>query len=239
MRNSSFSPRLAKTVLLALIISCLYVISSHAQYFSDTSYYKQPTSPPAVIVKVDLLSFLDTYSNLLIDVEYRVKPALYLQHGIGFVTGFNDYDFDSDNDEFINKPIGFKFRSEMRVYFDFVNSSRKGYYVAPALLYGYVYGNEEEVVGINCDDGCDFFRLMDYKAIRQEAAIHFKVGSQRIYNEKISLDYFVGAGSKYEWFDVSGLDLNSTDRVDEEDLQPEAGFRYSLTVGFKIGWVIK
>lgn len=228
---------LAKTILLALIISSLHVITSHAQYFSDTSYYKQPTSPPALIVKVDLLSFLDTYANLLIDVEYRIKPALYLQHGIGFVTGFNDYDFDSD--EFISNPIGFKFRNELRFYLDFANGSRKGYYLAPALLYGYVYGNEEEVVGINCEDGCDFFRLMDLKAIRQEAAIHFKIGSQRIYNEKISLDYFLGAGGKYEWFDISGLDLNSTDRVNEEDLQPEAGFRYGLTVGFKVGLVIK
>lgn len=237
MKNSICLTKWFKAIMLTLAISTGYLNDSKAQYFSDTTYYKEPTAPPKVILKLDLLSFFDTYSNLLIDVEHRLKPDLYLQHGIGFVTGFNNYDFDDD--EFINNPIGFKLRNEIRFYLDFVKKSRKGYYLAPEILYGYVFGNEEEAVGVNCDDGCEFFRLMDFRAIRQETALHLKLGSQRIYREKISLDYFFGIGYKYEWFSVSGLDLNSTDNVREEDLHPDSDFRYSLTVGFKIGLLLK
>ena len=224
-------------LILTLVTGLLYVNEGNAQYFSDTTYYKEPLAPPKVILKLDLLSFFDTYSNLLIDVEYRVKPTLYLQHGIGIVTGFNDYDFDED--EFINNPVGFKFRNEVRFYLDFARKSQKGFYLAPELLYGYVFGDEEQVLGINCDEGCDFFRLMDFKAVRQEAAVHFKIGNQRIYRETFSLDYFLGLGYKYKWFDVSGLDLNSSEVVRREDLHPESDFRYSVTIGFKIGLVLK
>ena len=226
-----------KAVVLSLAVITLHLTDARGQYFSDTIYYKEPVAPPNVILKVDLLSFFDTYSNLLIALEHRLKDDLYLQHGIGFVTGFNNYDFDDD--EFINSPIGFKLRSEIRFYLDFVRRSRKGFYLAPELLYGYVSGDEEETVGINCEGACDFFRLLEFKAIRQEAAFHLKLGSQRIYREKISIDYFFGIGYKYEWFNVSGLDLNESDVVDTEELYPEDDLRYSLTVGFRVGWLLR
>ncbi len=208
-----------------------------AQYFSDTSYYKIPVPPPKVILKIDLLSVFDTYSNLLIDVEYRLKDDLYLQHGIGFITGYNDYDFDDD--DFLDKPIGFRLRNELRFYLDFLKQSRKVFYLAPELLYGYISGDEEEAVGVNCNNECDFFRLVEYTGRRQEAAIHLKLGSQRIYKEKVVLDYFFGLGYKYRWFGASGLGLDERDDVSNEEFYPDSDFRYSLTAGFKIGLVIK
>ena len=227
----------AKAIVFSIAVYGLHFTEANAQYFSDTTFYKEPVAPPSVILKIDLLSFFDSYSNLLIAVEHRLKPDLYLQHGIGFVTGFNNYDFDDD--EFINSPIGFKLRSEIRFYLDFSRRSRKGFYLAPELLYGYIFGDEEETVGVNCEGACDFFRLVEFRAIRQEAAFHLKLGSQRIYREKISIDYFFGIGYKYEWFNVSDLGLNSSDVVNTEDLYPEDDLRYSLTVGFRVGWLLR
>ena len=237
MKNFLYQPKWAKTVFLTLVVGIFSLNPCKAQYFSDTSYYQVPVPPPKVILKVDLLSFFDSYSNLLIDVEHRLKPDIYLQHGIGFVTGFNNYDFDDD--EFINDPIGFKLRNEIRFYLDFRKQSRKAFYLAPELLYGYVFGDEEETVGVNCDNGCDFFRLVDFRAKRQEAALHLKLGNQRIYREKLAVEYFFGVGYKYEWFSVSGLDPNESNNVRREDLYPESDFRYSLTVGLKIGWLLR
>lgn len=228
----------AAVIILTLVLSTLHSSDCKAQYFSDTTYYREPIDPPTVILKVDLLSFLDTYSNLLINVEYRLRRNLYLQHGIGLVTGLNNYGFDFDNDAFINKPIGFKFRNELRFYIGYVNGSMKGHYLAPELLYGYVFGDEEQTIGINCDNGCDFFRSVDFRAQRREAAFHLKIGSQRIYNEKVSLDYFFGIGYKYKWFDVSRLDLNPSDVFDREELYPDPDFGYSLTIGLKIGLLL-
>lgn len=207
--------------------------SVSGQYFSDSLRYEEPMAPAKIIVKLDLLSVFDTYSNILLAVEYRVKPDFYLQHAIGFVTGYNNYDFDEGE---LNDPIGLKIKNEFRFYFDYRRQSTKGFYLAPEITYSYIYADKRESVGINCGNGCDFIMLVEYMAVRQSAGLNLKLGSQRIYKEKITLEYFLGIGPKYIWYDS---DVDVPDNAGSSFLTKENNLKYNLTIGFKIGLLLK
>lgn len=204
-----------------------------AQNNDDNNHSHFTIDSAKLIVKFELLSGLSAYSNLQFAAEYKIKSNLYIQHAVGYIVGYNNYTFSNPE---LDSPNGWNFRTEPRFYLSYNRAKRRGFYVAPEISYRYIYANDEQQKMESCGGDCFFIRRITFKAVRQDIALNFKVGIQKILNGLVAFDYFIGMGPKFVWYDADApkdIDSNSV------FLRREERVKYNITVGFKVGILLK
>lgn len=231
-----------KFLLISVFVLTSFV--ANAQYFSDTLYYREPTSPPKAILKMDLFSPFRHFSAISFSLEHRLKPTLYLEHQIDYLTNIDGSSLSID-------PIreiytGFQLHSELRHYLDFKAFSKKGIYIAPKIMFGHVITEKEKTLRLDCGTGCEYFKRLDYDLRENLVGLLFKFGVQRIYKESIVIDYYFGLGYKTHAFKIIGpsesekrvLILRAENRgLRRKEFENFTAATFSL--GFKIGFVLK
>ncbi|MDN5200738.1 DUF3575 domain-containing protein [Fulvivirgaceae bacterium BMA10] len=225
---------------LPVFLNLITTFGGKAQFYSDTSFFKTYKAPPKLILKIDLLSVWDKYSTPQLALEHRLKNNLYLQHEVGYVTSFKGVNLDFLEDDH-EKTSGFKLKNEIRYYFDFERQSRNGVYLAGEILVSYVYHRDAKFFGIGCDNqnGCDFYRQITYRTVDRNYGMHLKIGVNRLYKEIVSIDTFLGMGYKWNHIRTTGFQADDDIIDDTGLLTPESIWKYNLTIGLKVGIILK
>ncbi len=219
-------------VLILLLIGFQFM-EAEAQNKDEPIYHNYPIDSAKVIVKIDIISGLAAYSNLPLSVEYRIKPNFYIQHTVGYILGHNNYSFRNPD---LESPKGWNLRTEPRFYLSYKRSANRGFYLAPEIAYRYIFDEIEHQNIESCGLDCSFIRLVDFKAIRHDIALNFKIGIQKVYKGKIALDYSIGFGPKYIWHEA---DVPKDADSNSPFLSREDEFKHNITIGFKVGYLLK
>ena len=229
---------------LLIIVFVLTSFAANAQYFSDTLYFKEPTSPPKAILKMDLFSPFRHFSAISFSLEHQLKPTLYLEHQVDYLTNLDGSSLDVN--PIIDKYTGFQLHSELKHYLDFKAFSQKGIYIAPKIMFGHVVTEKENTLRLDCGSGCEYFKRVDYDLRENLVGLLFKFGVQRIYKETIVIDYYFGVGYKTHAFKIKGpsesekrvLILRAENRgLSRKQFENFTAATFSL--GFKVGFVLK
>ncbi len=229
---------------LILSVFVLTSVAANAQYFSDTLFYRAPTSPPKAILKMDLLSPFRHFSAISFSLEHRLKPTLYLEHQIDYLTNLDGSSLGIDpiNDKY----TGFQLHSELRHYLDFKAFSRKGIYIAPKIMFGHVITEKEKTLRLDCGAGCEYFKRVDYDLRENLVGLLFKFGVQRIYRESIVIDYYFGLGYQTHAFKINGASESEKrvliSRAENRGLRRKEFENFTaaaFSLGFKVGFVLK
>ncbi len=229
-----------------LLISGFVLISfaSSAQYFSDTLYYKTPKLPPKAMLKMDLLSPFRHFSAISFALEHRLKPTMYLEHQVDYLTNLDGSSLDIS--PIRDKYSGFQLHSELKRYLDFKAFSQKGIYIAPKIMFGHIITEKEKTLRLDCGTGCEYFKRVDYDLRENLVGLLFKFGVQRIYKETIVIDYYFGLGYKTHVFKIKGLSESEKRRLilraENRGLRRKEFENFTaatFSLGFKVGLILK
>ena len=229
---------------LLINVFVLTSFAANAQYFSDTLYYRVPTSPPKAILKMDLFSPFRHFSAISFSLEHRLKPTLYLEHQIDYLTNLDGSSLDIS--PIRDSYTGFQFHSELKYYLDFKAFSQKGIYIAPKIMFGNVITEKEKTLRLDCGAGCEYFKRVGYDLRENLVGLLFKFGVQRIYKETIVIDYYFGLGYKTHVFKIKGASESEKGvlilRAENSGLRRKEFENFTaatFSLGFKVGFVLK
>ncbi len=209
------------------------------QYFSDTTYFENAPGPK-LILKTNVLTPIAPYSTVQLSLEQFIRPKLSIQYSFAiYIPQKKNSAFDWFHE--FKEANGAILRSELRHYFSFKRGSQAGYYVAGELAFSYLYNNDSEFLGVNCLNRCEFQRRFDFRRSRRDVGMQFKIGKQRIYDQKVSIGYFIGIGYKYKMYQIKniepagieGVDLNTISRNKENRVD------YNMSIGLTLGLLLK
>ncbi|MDQ3535737.1 MAG: DUF3575 domain-containing protein [Bacteroidota bacterium] len=198
--------------------------------------------PADLIIKLAPLSLIDFKQSLQVAVEYKIKPRTTFQNEIGYINNLlNLYTYDD-----YRNMKGLRTRFEIRFYqknfFDYVS----GFYIAPEIFY--VYTNYQRIgeLGRGCLAGrCDYFERKKFTVHKDVFGYHFKVGYQRIANDRILFDFYGGAGLRHVFIHSPDTETEQDFFNEQSDLDPLRPYnngtflRPSFSLGMKIGYLLK
>ncbi len=144
-----------------------------------------------VVLKWAPIPLFDYYNTLQLGVEVPFPdPRFSFQQELGY--GHSSFNLWYAERGDIPDRHSFRSRTQLRDYLKEWNSFRifvaGEYFVRNSRTYGYSY------TGVNCDNGCDYYKEVRHTTGRVAKAIHFKFGFQSWLSPRVSLDVYGGPG---------------------------------------------
>lgn len=205
----------------------------------DTTQARRELSAP--ILKFSHLSLIDPLQTIQLALEHPLGRRISLQHEGGYVIGYDDFNIFSGDDPY-TRVRGFRLRNELRIYMSALSENRlDGFYFAPEFLYNFVRFDKTSSIGRDCNGNwnCQYYQYMSYRAQKQVFALHFKIGYQEIFLERVVFDIYGG----YGWRHIKELNVHPPEGLQPGDRFQFDGAQYldnriSISLGFKLGYLL-
>ena len=209
-----------KGLLLSLLL--VFSLLSRAQYY-DTL----PMQVPKSSVWIDIANYHANYPAVLFSYEYQLDRNIAFHQEFGPVImpeAYDNVDFD--------KYLGFKGRTEGRLYVDYREARRSRYFFGVDVSYQF-----DQYVGDYQRDMGNFVQITSGKFARQVISTHLRVGAQRFFSEdRLIVSFSIGLGRSFinvdypEDYQESSPGWSITQYT---DLDPLSG-----NVRIKVGYVL-
>jgi hypothetical protein len=207
-----------------LLIIILFWVSSAIQ---AQDYDTIPIQVPKNSIWLDIANYHSNYPAILFAYEHQVDKSIAFHQEFGPVIIPEAYD-----NEVFDKYLGFKGRTEGRLYVDYRQERRARYFFGVDLAYQF-----DQYVGNYQQDRGSFVEVISGKFSRQVIGTHLRVGTQRFfYHDRLVASISVGLGRSFikvkypsnYTFSYPGAAIS-----DYTDLDPFSG-----NIRIKIGYVL-
>ncbi len=205
-----------------LILILLWPVFVQAQTGPDTTQ----NVIPKWSAHLDLLNFQDNYPAVLFSIERQFDQNFAIQQEVGMVVvpeAYNVSDFD--------KYLGFKGRTEFRLYTDDSAGDKTRTFLSVDFAYQvdqYVFDYFRQFSG--------FTRIEEGTFTRYVYGSHIRGGYQRVYRDRIIVEYSVGLGRVFYKVDFPEGYSNGVDGQTITDYPPLDPF--SMNFRLKIGIIL-
>ncbi len=144
-----------------------------------------------VVLKWAPVPLFDYYNTMQLGVEIPFPdPRFSFQQELGYGhSSFNLWYAERDK---VPDRHSFRSRTQLRYYLKEWNSFR--IYLAGEYFIRNSRTRSSSYVGVNCENGCDYYKDTPYTTGRLAKAIHFKFGFQTWLSHRVSLDVYGGPG---------------------------------------------
>jgi hypothetical protein len=139
-------------------------------------------------IKFSPLHMLNYYPSMQLAFEHRLGRQTSLQWEGGYV-----FPISSEETSDAYNKRGFKAKLDFRYYWLF---GKLNAFIAPELYYNSVNYNKNGTFGIDCSNGCDYYRYAKYETQYREKGINLKVGMLHRFG-RISFEYFAGISQRF------------------------------------------
>ncbi len=159
-----------------------------------SSLQAQDTVRPAVILKFTPSMLLDPDNTLTLGAEIPLSRRWSVQQEVGWGNAYmNLWDERSRYAEKNN----WRFRTQLRYYFEKPNSKLSGSYFALEYFRKEVFIRQYQAIGRQCNPltgTCAYFEEGILRTRRRVSALHGKVGYQWLIPDRMVVDIYVGGG---------------------------------------------
>lgn len=168
------------------IICVLFLAKSYLQ--------AQDTLQPALIIKIIPSMLLDPDNTLTLGTEIPLGRRWSIQQEVGWGNAYmNLWDERSRYTEKNN----WRFRTQLRYYFEKSNSKLSGSYFALEYFRKEVFIGQYQAIGRQCNPltgTCAYFEEGILRTRRRVSALHGKFGYQWLIPDRMVVDIYVGGG---------------------------------------------
>jgi hypothetical protein len=158
------------------------------------SLQAQDTIRPAVILKFTPSMLLDPDNTLTLGVEIPLSVRWSVQQEVGWGNAYmNLWDERSRYTEKNN----WRFRTQLRYYFEKSNSKLSGSYFALEYFRKEVFIRQYQAIGRQCNPltgTCAYFEEGILRTRRRVSALHGKFGYQWLIPDRMVVDIYIGGG---------------------------------------------
>ena len=191
-------------------------------------YDTLPIQVPKSSVWLDIANYHANYPAVLLSYEYQFDKNIALHQEFGPVLLPEAYDNDADFDKY----LGFKGRTEGRLYIDYRDRRRSRYFFGVDVSYQY-----DQYVGDYNQSRGAFSQIVSGKFTRSVIGTHLRVGAQRFFsNDRLIASCSIGFGRsfiKVNYPDNYEFSFPGASITEFSDLDPLSG-----NIRVKIGYVL-
>lgn len=181
----------------------------------------QKISVPSWGIKLNMTSLIDSYGYVKGGVEYSLGYQLSLQHEFGAGT-WNNYG------KSVNQILNLDFSNQIRMYL--AQQKMEGTYIT--LDHTYRINRTIDEISEEREQGA-YYELVDKPITRRGHIVSVRYGIQRIYQNRILIDF--QAGLSFKKFTIDGTDDPYLIRRRFTEY-PKNGY-LSPSLGFRIGYM--
>ncbi len=144
-----------------------------------------------VVLKWAPVPLLDFYNTLQLGVEIPFPdPRFSFQQELGY--GHSSFNLWYAEGENVPNRHSFRSRTQLRYYVREWNSFR--IFFAGEYFIRNSRTHDTSYIGVNCENGCDYYKETPHTTGRLAKAVHFKFGFQSWISQRVCLDVYAGPG---------------------------------------------